>query len=91
MDGAFWQWNDVWLSPAFRSFDIRPDCRRIIAPVLGMQGVEDVYGTMAQIEEIAPTQGPFELHKLRECGHSPHRDQPVLTVELVRDFLRAKP
>ncbi|MBC7434639.1 MAG: alpha/beta hydrolase [Bdellovibrionales bacterium] len=87
VDGAFWQWNDVWLSEAFRSFDIRGDCRRITAPVLALQGEDDVYGTMAQIEQIAPTQGSFQMHKLPACGHSPHRDQPARTLEIVRDFL----
>ncbi|CAN5576592.1 alpha/beta hydrolase [soil metagenome] len=90
VDGAFWQWNDVWLSEAFRSFDIRGDCRRIEAPVMAIQGVDDAYGTMAQIEQIAPTQGSFEMHQLQACGHSPHRDQPARTLQLVRDFLKAQ-
>lgn len=91
VDVAFWQWNDIWLSPAFRSFDIRPDCRRIDAPVLAIQGVDDAYGTLRQIEEIAPTQGRFAMEKLRDCGHSPHKDQPELTLGLVRDFLAPLP
>lgn len=90
VDGAFWQWNDVWLSDEFRDFDIRPDCRRIEAPVLAIQGVDDAYGTMAQIERIAPTRGPFEMCKLPDCGHSPHKDQPVATLECVTRFLAAR-
>ena len=46
VDGAFWQWNDVWLSEGFRSFDIRPDCSRITAPLLLIQGLDDAYGTL---------------------------------------------
>jgi pimeloyl-ACP methyl ester carboxylesterase len=88
VDIAFWQWNDIWLSPVFRSFDIRQDCRSITAPVLAMQGVDDVYGTMRQIEEIAPTRGPLRIEKLAHCGHSPHRDQPELSVRLVEAFLQ---
>ena len=91
VDGAFWQWNDVWLSTAFRSFDIREDCRRISAPVLAIQGRDDVYGTMRQIEDIAPTQGGVTMEKLADCGHSPHRDQPDLTRRLVTDFLASLP
>ena len=91
VDTAFWQWNDIWLAPAFRAFDIRQDCRRIGAPVLAIQGRDDAYGTMRQIEEIAPTQGSFRMEKLADCGHSPHKDQPELTRQLVAGFLRNLP
>lgn len=90
VDSAFWQWNDAWLSPEFRCFDIREECRCIRSPVLALQGEDDIYGSMAQIEEIAPTLGPFEMHKLPACGHSPQRDQPQLTTQLIRDFLQAR-
>ena len=86
-DTAFWQWNDVWLSQQFRAFDIRPQCRQITAPVLAMQGDADPYGTLRQIDEIAPTAGRFEREVLADCGHSPHRDQPERTMERIRAFL----
>jgi pimeloyl-ACP methyl ester carboxylesterase len=91
VDGAFWQWNDIWLSPAFRSFDIRADCRRIESAVLAIQGEDDPYGTIRQIDEIAPTHGPFEKLLLPECGHSPHRDQPDATRERIVQFLASLP
>ncbi|MFC5499140.1 alpha/beta fold hydrolase [Caenimonas terrae] len=91
VDVAFWQWNDIWLSPAFRTFDIRQDCRRIEAPVLAIQGCDDPYGSMRQIEEIAPTRGSFRMEQLAGCGHSPHKDQPELTCGLVTQFLQALP
>lgn len=91
VDVAFWQWNDVWLSPAFRNFDIRQDCRLIRAPLLAIQGHDDAFGTMRQIEEIAPTRGSFAMEQLAECGHSPHKDQPERTRQLVADFLAPLP
>jgi pimeloyl-ACP methyl ester carboxylesterase len=87
VDSAFWQWNDIWLSDAFRAFDVRPECRLIRSPVLAIQGIDDPYGTRRQIDEIAPTLGPFEKHLLQRCGHSPHRDQPELATELITSFL----
>ena len=87
VDCAFWQWNDVWLSPGFRSFDIREDCRRIGAPVLALQGVDDPYGTMQQIEQIALPQGQIIRHQLAQCGHSPQRDQADETIRLISAFL----
>ena len=91
VDVAFWQWNDIWLAPAFRAFDIRHDCRQIADPVLAIQGLDDGYGTMRQIEEIAPTQGSFRMEKMAACGHSPHKDQPGQTCRLVKEFLLTLP
>ena len=86
VDCAFWQWNDIWLSDGFRAFDIRPDCQRIKSPVLAIQGTDDVYGSMRQIDEINPL-GLIARHKLERCGHSAHRDQPELTTRLMVQFL----
>lgn len=87
VDSAFWQWNDIWLSPAFRGFDIRAECRRITSPVLAIQGEDDPYGTMRQIDEIVP-KGLFATEKLKDCGHSPHRDQPDRTLAAITAFLQ---
>lgn len=87
VDNAFWQWNDVWLSEAFRSFDIREDIRAMAAPLLLVQGMEDEYGSMAQLEAIR-LEVPHALSlELASCGHSPHRDQPDLLLAEVRGFL----
>jgi pimeloyl-ACP methyl ester carboxylesterase len=88
VDGAFWQWNDIWLNPVFREFDIRGECRRITAPVLAIQGEDDPYGTMRQVDEIA-TQGLLRTEKLAACGHSPHKDQPERTTAAIARFLAA--
>ena len=87
VDSAFWQWNDVWLSPAFRDFDIRGEIGGITAPLLAIQGVDDAYGTMAQIDDIARAVPQAQLVKLAACGHSPHRDQPALVNEAITRFL----
>jgi pimeloyl-ACP methyl ester carboxylesterase len=87
VDCAFWQWNDVWLSDAFRSFDIRPQCRSITAPLLAVQGQQDPYGTLAQIEDIRKAAAQTQLLALEACGHSPHRDQPEPVLKAVADFL----
>ncbi len=93
VDCAFWQWNDVWLSPEFRAFDIRDQCRTIRSPVLAMQGVDDPYGSMLQIDEIGRVlkNRHCQLQKLERCGHSPHRDQAGESMRLIAEFLRNLP
>ncbi len=87
VDGAFWQWNDVWLSPAFRGYDIRAEITTIRSPLLAIQGEDDPYGTMAQIDEIAVAVPQARLLKLPHCGHSPHRDQPEAVAQAIEAFL----
>ncbi|MES2512335.1 MAG: alpha/beta hydrolase [Pseudomonadota bacterium] len=87
VDGAFWQWNDVWLSKAFRSFDIRADCKSITAPLLLIQGLDDEYGTLLQLDEIAAAAPHAQQLRLADCGHCPQRDQPQQTLEAVAAFL----
>ena len=87
VDCAFWQWNEVWLSSAFASFDIRADLATIEAPLLAIQGVDDPYGTLAQIEDIAQAVPHTRLLTLPACGHSPHRDQSETVVKAVADFM----
>lgn len=89
VDGAFWQWNDVWLSAAFRSYDIRPEIAAIRTPLLAIQGEDDPYGTMAQIDDIARAVPQALLHKLPACGHSPHKDQPEAVARAIEAFLSA--
>jgi pimeloyl-ACP methyl ester carboxylesterase len=86
VDVAFWQWNDVWLSEAFRHFDIRPLLHHIQSPLMAIQGVDDLYGSMAQIDEIAAHAPQTQLVKLENCGHSPHKDQAQEVLQALKYF-----
>ncbi|MDO9437747.1 alpha/beta fold hydrolase [Hydrogenophaga sp.] len=91
VDNAFWQWNDVWLSPAFRRFDIREQCQTVTAPLLLVQGLGDEYGTLAQLDEIARAACHAQRVELEDCGHSPHRDQPLALTSAISHFLNDTP
>jgi len=85
---TFRGWNDIWLHPDFRSWNIEEVLPRIHCPVLAIQGFDDEYGTMAQLEAIAKqTGGPIELLRLADCRHSPHRDQPAVVLEAMASFI----
>jgi len=77
-DSAFRGWNDVWLSPAFRAWNIEEELAAIRCPVLAVQGEDDEYGTLAQIRGIAAKLPETRLLVIPKCAHSPHRDQPEL-------------
>ncbi len=86
---TFYGWNDIWLDPDFRGWNIEAFLPRIDCPVLVIQGEDDEYGTMAQADAIAAqVRGPCEVVALARCGHSPHRDQPERTLAAVAAFVR---
>lgn len=85
VDSAFGGWNDIWLDPAFRAWDIRAHLPGIGVPILAIQGEDDEYGTLEQIEGIARLAPQTRLLVLPACGHSPHRDQPD---RLIQEALR---
>jgi pimeloyl-ACP methyl ester carboxylesterase len=85
---TFRGWNDIWLHPDFRSWNIEEYLPRVRCPVLAIQGFDDEYGTMAQLEAIArQTGGPIEVLRLSDCRHSPHRDQPDAVIEAIARFV----
>jgi pimeloyl-ACP methyl ester carboxylesterase len=86
-DSAFWGWNDIWLDPAFRSWNIEAVLPAITKPVLAVQGEDDEYGTMAQVDSIARHVPHAQLLKLAKCGHSPQRDQPQRVIKATVDFI----
>ena len=87
---TFYGWADVWLDPEFKRWDIRGDfLPNVRCPVLAIQGHDDEYGTMEQLEEIKRrVAGPCELVKLEHCGHAPFRDQPAIITAKVAAFVK---
>jgi len=86
-DSAFWGWNDIWLRPEFRNWNIEEFLPPITCPILAIQGEDDEYGTMQQIDLIAQFASNVDLLKLTDCRHSPHFDQPEAVIEAVTRFV----
>jgi pimeloyl-ACP methyl ester carboxylesterase len=85
---TFWGWNDIWLHPDFRSWNIEEYLPRISCPILVIQGFEDQYGTMQQVEAIQrQAAGPVEVLALENCRHAPQRDQPEATLRAITTFV----
>ena len=91
VDCAFWGWNQVWLDPEFRSWNIEEYLPEIRVPVLVIQGEDDQYGTVRQVESIERgCSGTVQRLILEDCGHSPHRDQRDRTIEVITSFVQEK-
>lgn len=89
VDGAFRGWNDVWLHPEFRAWNIEEYLPAIRVPVLVVQGEADEYGTWAQVEAIRrQSGGSVEILGVPECGHSPHREHPDAVLAAAAAFVR---
>jgi pimeloyl-ACP methyl ester carboxylesterase len=88
-DAAFYGWNDVWLDPAFPAWNIEGLVAEITAPVLLIQGSEDPYGTLAQVDAVAArVRGPVNRLVL-PCRHAPHVQAAEPTLAAVREFVSA--
>ena len=89
VDQTFWGWNNIWLDPRFKLWNIEAYLPAIRCPILAIQGEDDEYGTRAQLDAIAAATPATEIVLLPTCGHSPHRDQAVAVLERSAAFIAA--
>ncbi len=89
VDRTFFGWNDIWLDPGFRAWDIRKVLGSIAVPMLLVQGLQDEYGTLAQIDAIRTEakSAPVDALVLANCGHAPHRDRRAIVLDAIAGFL----
>jgi pimeloyl-ACP methyl ester carboxylesterase len=87
-DNAFRGWNDAWLDPDFRKWDITDVLGYIRVPILIVQGEDDQYGTVRQIEVAQrDCYCPVEIALLPGAKHTPQREAPEATLKAVSDFV----
>ena len=88
VDNAFRGWNGAWLDPEFRKWDITEQLGYIRVPILIVQGEDDQYGTVKQIEEAErDCYCPVEVALLPGAKHSPQRDAPTATLKAIAGFV----
>ena len=86
-DNAFRGWNDAWLNPEFHDWDVSEVIDYLRIPTLVIQGREDQYGTLAQVEEIETrSYAPVDVLVLDDCRHAPHQDHPDQVLAAVTEF-----
>jgi pimeloyl-ACP methyl ester carboxylesterase len=87
-DAAFRGWNDIWLDPSFRDWNIEACLPGVRCPLLLIQGRDDEYGSAEQLDAIErQAGGQVTRLELADCRHSPHRDQPEATLAAIVAFI----
>lgn len=88
-ENTFRGWNEAWLHPDFKRWNITGVIPTITVPVLAIQGKDDQYGTMAQLDALeSGLKAPFGRLELPDCKHAPHLEQPAKTLEAVTDWAK---
>ena len=88
VDMAFYGWNDSWLHPEFRGFDITADVARIDVPILALQGADDPYGTAEQLDVLQRhAHAPLETALIPDARHAPHLEARPATLDAIARFV----
>ena len=89
VDNTFYGWNDAWLDARFRKWDVSEYLAYIRVPVAILQGADDQYGTIHQIE-IAREECycPVDVTMIPGAGHSPHREASEATLNTISEFVK---
>ena len=90
-DAAFHGWCDVWLDPAFRAWSLEADAEAVTAPTLLIQGADDPYGSLDQLDRIEARVRAPVTRLVLPGGHSPHLEEPEAVVEAIGAFAAALP
>ena len=86
---TFSVWNDAWLDAGFTDWNVAEVIDYLRIPVLAIQGYDDQYGTLAQIDEIASRiYSPLDIEILENCRHAPHLEQPERVLDAVTEFAK---
>jgi pimeloyl-ACP methyl ester carboxylesterase len=87
-DAAFWGWCEVWLDPGFLDWNLEPEVARVTAPTLLIQGADDPYGTLEQLDRIEAGVRGEVARLVVPGGHSPHLERPEQVAQAVTEFVR---
>lgn len=85
-DAAFWGWCNVWLDPAFAAWNLEAEVAGVAAPALVIQGADDAYGTLEQLERIE-ARLPSARRLVLAGGHSPHLEHGPEVIAAITEFV----
>jgi pimeloyl-ACP methyl ester carboxylesterase len=86
VDDAFLGWSRAWLDPAFATWSLGAEVQRLTTPTLLIQGMDDEYGTLAQLDAFEVAPAPVQRLVLDQCGHAPWREQEAAVLDAISGF-----
>lgn len=87
VEALFYAWAHTWLKPEFKSWNIEHFLLNIVCPVLVIQGENDEYGSILQVDSIRnQVKGPAEKLMIAATGHNPHKEAREETLNAIRNF-----
>lgn len=91
VDTMFYGWANTWLTQEAKKYTLTDELKKIEVPVLSFQGDNDQYGTFVQLKAIIENclNKKSEIHYLKDCGHSPHKEKPYFIIDKTVEFLSA--
>jgi pimeloyl-ACP methyl ester carboxylesterase len=90
VDAAFFGWADVWLHPDFERWELSEEITRLRASTLLIQGINDQYATLEQLDRIQNDAAAAPIQRLElQCQHSPHLEAPDETLTAIATFTKA--
>lgn len=86
----FHGWYDVWTNPEFRQWNIEKYLSNIQCKVLAIQGKDDEYGTIRQLNSIKKNiQTECKTVHIDDCGHTPHFQAREICEEKMINFINS--
>jgi len=83
-------WTEIWLSDEFRSWNIEPMLKNIICPLLFVQGENDEYGSLDQVDKtFTQVSGNSEKFIIPNVGHTPHKETPEIVLNKSIEFINS--
>ncbi|MFC5047474.1 alpha/beta fold hydrolase [Aquimarina hainanensis] len=87
-EAMFWAWASTWTTPEFRNWNIEHFLPKISCPALIIQGADDEYGTIEQVQRIhQQVSGTTRTHIIPNIKHTPHKEAPEIVLQLVTTFI----
>jgi len=84
----FSDWTDLWLTDNIKNWHIKKELSNIKVDVLALQGADDEFGSVEQLNTIKRyVKTEADIHLITECRHFPHFEKEKVVISLIKNFI----